>query len=117
MSKTPWTKGPWTLWDGDIVAQSDACNPIVTLYDDTSDADARLIAAAPNMAEALAALLRRDEINTCQHAETHRGGFLWEICDQCGAKWADDEGGKPEWVDPPEWKAARDALAKARGEQ
>ena len=34
--------------------------------------------------------------NTCLHEETHRGGVLWEICDVCGMKWADDEGGKPE---------------------
>lgn len=63
--------------------------------------------------KALKALLKRDEINTCQHEETHRGGFLWEICDSCGAKWADDEGGKPEWKDPPEWVEARLALEKS----
>lgn len=63
------------------------------------------------LSKALKALLRRDEINTCQHEETHRGGFLWEICDSCGAKWADDEGGKPEWKDPVEWTEARAALA------
>ena len=34
--------------------------------------------------------------NTCLHEETYRGGVIWEICSQCGAKWADDEGGKPE---------------------
>ncbi len=34
--------------------------------------------------------------NTCSHENTHRGGVLWEICDDCGAKWADDEGGRPE---------------------
>jgi hypothetical protein len=33
--------------------------------------------------------------NTCLHEETHRGGAIWEICDQCGMKWADDEGGMP----------------------
>jgi len=33
--------------------------------------------------------------NTCLHEETHRGGTIWEICDTCGMKWADDEGGKP----------------------
>ena len=60
--------------------------------------------------EALKNLLDRDERNTCQHEETHRGGFLWEICDVCGAKWADDMGGKTEWKDPPEWVGARDAL-------
>ena len=42
-------------------------------------------------------LLREIERQTCTHEETHRGGFLWEICDSCGAKWADDEGGKPEF--------------------
>lgn len=38
----------------------------------------------------------------CRHEETHRGGLLWEICDFCGAKWADDKGGKPEFVEPKE---------------
>lgn len=33
--------------------------------------------------------------NCCLHEETHRGGILWEICDRCGAMWADDEGGIP----------------------
>ena len=61
--------------------------------------------------EALKNLLDRDERNTCQHEETHRSGFLWEICDVCGAKWADDMGGKTEWKDPLEWVAARAALA------
>lgn len=60
--------------------------------------------------QALKNLLDRDERYTCQHEETHRGGFLWEICDCCGAKWADDMGGKTEWKDPPEWVAARAAL-------
>lgn len=61
--------------------------------------------------DALMALLARDMRNTCQHGETYRGGLLWEICSDCGAKWADDEGGKPEWQDPPEWTKARAALA------
>ena len=33
--------------------------------------------------------------NTCLHESTYRGGVLWEICADCGAKWADDEGGMP----------------------
>ncbi len=61
--------------------------------------------------ESLKKLLDYSERNTCQHEDTHRGGFLWEICDVCGAKWADDMGGKTEWKDPPEWVAARAALA------
>ena len=40
-------------------------------------------------------LLRLAERNTCTHDETHRGGAIWEICDHCGMRWADDKGGKP----------------------
>lgn len=29
----------------------------------------------------------------CLHESRHRGGVIWEICDDCGAKWTDDEGG------------------------
>jgi hypothetical protein len=78
-----------------------------------AEGDARLMAASRELLDALVGLLRRDEGNTCQHEDTHRGGVLWEICDQCGAMWADDEGGKPEWKDPPEWEAARRAINKA----
>lgn len=60
--------------------------------------------------EALKEMLHRDERNTCRHEETHRGGAIWEICDSCGAMWADDEGGKPEWEDPKEWTQARAAI-------
>lgn len=78
-------------------------------------ADLKVINA--DLLEALTAVLRRDQRNTCQHDETHRGGVLWTICDACGAKWADDEGGKPDWEDPPEWTAAYAAIAKATGGQ
>lgn len=36
------------------------------------------------------------EKNHCSHEETHRGGAIWTICERCGAKWADDQGGMPE---------------------
>lgn len=29
----------------------------------------------------------------CMHEETYRGGTIWTICQACGRKWADDEGG------------------------
>lgn len=51
---------------------------------------------------------------TCEHEETHRGGVIWEICDQCGAKWADDEGGKPEQNTPPEITNAEKAVEMAK---
>lgn len=62
-------------------------------------------------------LLRWAEIQVCSHEETHRGGVLWEICDSCGAKWADDEGGKPEFQWPAEIEAAQAFLAAHRESQ
>lgn len=47
------------------------------------------------LVRALRDLLAFAERNTCLHEETHRGGAIWEICDSCGMKWADDDGGKP----------------------
>ena len=72
-----------------------------------------LKAVNASLLAALRDLLERDEINTCQHDETYRGGTIWEICNSCGAKWADDEGGRPAWSDPPEWRSARAAIAVA----
>ena len=63
--------------------------------------------------EALETLIKRDKRNTCQHEETHRGGVIWEICEGCGMKWADDRGGKPKWKNPTEWDAAESALTAA----
>ena len=48
------------------------------------------------LVEHLTAVLRYAENQTCLHEDTYRGGAIWEICDACGKKWADDEGGKPE---------------------
>jgi len=36
--------------------------------------------------------------NTCLHEETSREGVLWEVCNYCGMRWADDKGGKPDDV-------------------
>lgn len=44
-----------------------------------------------------------------------RGGSIWEICDHCGAKWADDVGGKPMFYEPADVIQARVAIAKAEG--
>lgn len=52
--------------------------------------------------------------HVCPHEETYRGGIIWEICSACGAKWADDEGGKPEFNTPPEIAAAENVLAAHR---
>jgi hypothetical protein len=52
------------------------------------------------LVDGLRKAITQAEIRICTHDETHRGGAIWEICDQCGAKWADDEGGKPEFKWP-----------------
>ena len=69
--------------------------------------------------KALEDLLRYAERQTCLHEETHRGGAIWEICDSCGAQWADDRGGKPEnaheW--PDEIAAAQEVVFKLKSEK
>lgn len=61
----------------------------------------------------IADLLRYAEQQICTHENTHRGGVLWEICDDCGAQWADDMGGKPRFKWPKEIIAARNFLEAA----
>lgn len=48
--------------------------------------------------------------NICAHEDTERGGFIWTICQQCGAKWADDQGGFEPSIWPEILDAAMDAL-------
>jgi len=60
------------------------------------------------------AFLNYVESQQCLHEETHRGGAIWEICDMCGSKWADDEGGKPEWSEPKVITRFRAAIDAAR---
>lgn len=64
--------------------------------------------------ETLSRLVDYADRQTCRHEETHRGGYLWTICDQCGCKWADDQGGMPEFKLPIEIIRAR-ALAQGEG--
>ena len=96
--------------DFDLEHWKEVCYALEVELDWLRPESAQLRAENARLRKALKNLLDRDERYTCQHEETHRGGFLWEICDCCGAKWADDMGGKTEWKDPPEWVAARAAL-------
>lgn len=73
---------------------------------------------ALNLAKAeklLTELVSLVEKTTCTHEETHRGGAIWEICDGCGAKWADDEGGKPKFKWPKAVAEAMQFLEKKEG--
>ena len=75
----------------------------------TSEEHARMAA----LERAAKAALDDWDRNTCTHEDTHRGGFIWTICDVCERKWADDEGGFQPYSDPPgiaSLRAALDAL-------
>lgn len=65
---------------------------------------------ADSVAAIVRALVHHIEMETCTHEETHRGGAIWEICNSCGAKWADDNGGKPTFKWPAAVEAAHDYL-------
>ena len=60
-------------------------------------------------AEVLAALREADS-RICRHESTHRGGAIWEICDDCGQQWADDKGGRKPDPWPEMMEAAVDAI-------
>ena len=65
----------------------------------------------------LRTLLDYVDQETCQHDYTHRGGVIWTICDECGKKWADDEGGFVPYSDPPAVAQARAFLKATATEQ
>jgi hypothetical protein len=70
---------------------------------------------ARGLKQALKDLLCYAERQMCTHENTYRSGAMWEICGDCGAKWADDEGGKPPFKWPEVIETARAALADPEG--
>ena len=99
-----------TLPDGETYV-CPACEMDVYLdgFSKALDLDA---AAVPDLVAALRGAAELAARNICTHEETFRGGGLWEICTSCGAKWADDRGGRPKYVEPKELTAAYDVLAR-----
>lgn len=67
--------------------------------------------------EALEGLLNNPNLFPCRHDSTHRGGAIWEICDECGSRFADDEGGVPEYQEHPSITKAYSALGNTEGFQ
>lgn len=63
------------------------------------------------LADALRGLIKHVDRETCRHEVTHRGGAIWTICDACGMKWADDQGGFVPYTDAAAVAEAREALA------
>jgi hypothetical protein len=71
---------------------------------------AALINGNALLRDALRDLLSYVERGECTHENTHRGGTIWTICDECGKKWADDEGGFKPYCEPIEITKARMVL-------
>lgn len=65
------------------------------------------------LGSALKDRLNHYDRETCTHEETHRGGAIWTICDGCGKKWADDEGGFIPYSEPLFVSCARQLLEDA----
>src|ERR1700712_2388584 len=66
---------------------------------------------SPELREAFQAFFDAVTGDECHHDNTRRGGAIWTICDDCGGKWADDQGGFTGYADPEHIAAARAALS------
>ena len=105
--------------DSELITENDSGEALIRLDGAIAAVEDNFALAQPApiipeaVMEVIAGLVYEVERNVCTHEETHRGGFLWEICDMCGARWADDMGGKPEFKWPEIVEKARDMLAAA----
>lgn len=106
------TPGPFRVGKGEYVqdwwvgggghAIADLTGPYID-----REANAYLFAAAPNLLEALEALVGVGECYSAEH-----DGRMYDICFCCGAEISEDKPHKPDC----EWIAARAAISKARGQ-
>ncbi len=97
MSNTQHTPGPWA-----VISQSDLPDYLGILHVDSSEANARIIAAAPELLAALAELLAWAEGTIEEYEEDHGGD---RSMTQMGA-----DGDMPEQI-----IQSRAAIAKAKG--
>ena len=96
--------------DGVFSAEFSPCTEVIGLTNFSGGYCVAVPDAARSIIEALVDHVERE---TCMHENTHRGGAIWEICDDCGAQWADDRGGRPEFKWPPAVERANAYLAAA----
>lgn len=92
--------------------QASLCDLVAQLRTVVKDTG-KPVLAAPDVArlvDALEDVVSEIESNTCPHDNTYRGGAIWEICEDCGGKWADDMGGKPEFAWPESVETARNLI-------
>jgi len=70
MTERKWTPGPWVVSGGDLHRVDGADDEaIASFYMDTSDADAHLISAAPDLYEALERFWEGECFRGCSHED------------------------------------------------
>lgn len=112
MSETNWTPGPWEVDQyGDVIANGEDVAHVVSTIGDYI-ATSRLVAAAPELYQALEKACKETEhfqFETWLVTECPSGD-----CEEVQRKWLESSDYK-DFID--EWRDQLDALAKARGEQ
>jgi hypothetical protein len=93
-----------------LLAMLEFAHEATTAY----ESHATLEASHQELVDALGGLLENPNLYPCEHTSTHRGGAIWEICDDCGASFADDRGGVPVHKDHPSVTRAELALDDAK---
>ena len=76
-----------------IVATIDEMDSVEKEIRALAPLEVSLVAVPREVLEQVKEALRHADLNTCRHESRHRGGAIWEICDDCGQQWADDRGG------------------------
>lgn len=76
---------------------------------------ARLRTLNAELVEALKGTVSKIEANSCPHEDLYRGGVSLTICQGCGRKWLDNEGGFKPDADDPVVIRARALLEKVTG--
>ena len=104
-------RGTWPIqWAEDGSETGHAMSPVGRHAHDAADELEALQRKVEELEKALRALIGRAEGEACYHQKRHRGGTIWEICDDCGEKWADDRGGFKKHKEWKELTSSRIAL-------
>ena len=115
---TKWALAPWDgLPSRDVLDENGERVARVPSVDAAGGISLRseCILSLPELVAAVRRLLALHDESVCVHESCTRGGAIWTICDDCGQKWADDEGGFVPYSDPPDVDEARALLRRLEG--